>query len=97
MAAGTDVFLAVAFLAAVGFVFVLAKALRNWVFELSPGEWGFSFLMTFSLGVLTAAWWDGDGTLILLALIPVFLAIVWWVWRLYRRHEVRALRAQEAG
>ncbi len=95
MAVGTDVLLAVAFLAAVAFAFVLAKALRNWVFELSPSEWGFTVLMTYSLGVLTAAWWDGDGTLMLLSLIPVFLALVWWIYRLFRRHQVSALRAQE--
>lgn len=96
MAAGTDLLLAIAFLAAVGLAFVLAKALRNWVFELSPSEWGFTVLMTYSLGVLTAAYLDGDGTLILVALIPVFLALVWWVYRLYQRHQVSALRARGA-
>ena len=96
MALGADLLLAVAFLAAVGLLFTIATALKNWVFELSPREWGYSAILTFSLGVLTAAYLDGDGTLELLAMVPIFLAVVWWVARLWRRHRVRSMRAGEA-
>ena len=95
MAVGADLLLAVAFVAAVGLIFAVATALKNWVFELSPREWGYSVILTFSLGVLTAAYLDGDGTLELLAMIPIFLAVVFWIARLWRRHQVHAIRASE--
>jgi hypothetical protein len=95
MALGADLLLAVAFLAAVGLLFTIATALKNWVFELSPREWGYSAILTFSLGVLAAAYLDGDGTLELLAMVPIFLAVVWWVARLWRRHQVRAAHGTE--
>ncbi|MHB8430191.1 MAG: hypothetical protein ACYDDZ_06625 [Acidimicrobiales bacterium] len=96
MALGADALLVVAFVAAIGLIFMVAMALKNWVFELSPREWGYSVILTFSLGVLTAAYFDGDGTLELLAMIPIFLAFVWWVARLWHRHNVRSMRAAEA-
>ena len=96
MALGADILLAIAFVAAVGFIFIIATALKNWVFELSPREFGYSVILTFSLGVLAAAYLDGDGTLELLAMIPIFLAVVFWIARLWRRHQVRAIRASEA-
>ena len=92
MAVGADLLLAVAFIAGVFLIFVVAVALKTWVFELSPREWGYSIALTFSLGVLTAAYLDGDGTLELLSIIPIFLAIVWWIARLWRRHQVRSVR-----
>ena len=75
-----------------GFVFLLViwAALRNWVFELSPNEWLYTLVLAFALGVFAAAYVDGDGLLLLLSLIPIFLAIVWWIARLVRRHQVRA-------
>ena len=96
MAPGTVLLLLVAFVAAIGLLFAVAAALKNWVFELSPREWGYTVVLTFSLGVLTAAYFDGDGTLELLGMVPIFLAIVWWVARLWRRHRVRSMRAAEA-
>ncbi len=95
MAPGTVLLLLVAFVAAVGLLFAVAAALKNWVFELSPREWGYTVVLTFSLGVLTAAYFDGDGTLELLGMVPIFLAIIWWVARLWRRHRVRSMRAGE--
>lgn len=96
MAVGADLLIAVAFVAGVFLIFVVAVALKTWVFELSPREWGYSIVLTFSLGVLTAAYLDGDGTLELLAMIPIFLAIVWWIARLFRRRQVRNLGTSEA-
>jgi len=96
MAAGTDVLLLVAFVAAVGLLFAVAAALRSWAFELSPREWGYTVILTFSLGVLTAAYLDGDGTLELVGMVPIFLAVVWWVARLWRRHQLSSMRASEA-
>jgi hypothetical protein len=96
MAVGADLLLAIAFVAGVFLIFVVAAALKTWVFELSPREWGYSIVLTFSLGVLTAAYLDGDGTLELLAMIPIFLAIVWWIARLWRRRQVRSVRISEA-
>jgi hypothetical protein len=96
MAPGTVLLLLVAFVAAVGLLFSVAAALKNWVFELSPREWGYTVVLTFSLGVLTAAYFDGDETLELLGMVPIFLAIIWWVARLWRRHRVRSMRAVEA-
>ena len=96
MAPGTVLLLLVAFVAAVGLLSAVAAALKNWVFELSPREWGYTVVLTFSLGVLTAAYFDGDGTLELLGMVPIFLAVVWWVARLWRRHRVRSMRAAEA-
>ena len=95
MAPGTVLLLLFAFVAAVGLLFAVAAALKNWVFELSPREWGYTVVLTFSLGVLTAAYFDGDGTLELLGMVPIFLAIIWWVARLWRRHRVRSMRAGE--
>jgi hypothetical protein len=95
MAFGADLLLAVAFLAAVGLLFTIATTLKNWAFDLSPREWGYSVILTFSLGVLAAAYLDGDGTLELLATIPIFLAVVWWIARLWRRRQVRSMRASE--
>ncbi len=40
MAAGADLLLAVAFLAAVGLLFAVAAALKNWVFELESPRVG---------------------------------------------------------
>lgn len=96
MALGADLLLAVAFVAAVGLIFAVATALKSWVFELSPREWGYSVILMFSLGVLAAAYLDGDGILELLATVPIFLAVVWWVARLWRRHQARSMRASEA-
>ena len=96
MAPGTALLLLVAFVAAVGLLFAVAAALKNWVFELSPRDWGYTVVLRFSLGVLTAAYFDGDGTLELLGMVPIFLAVVWWVARLWRRHRVRSMRAGEA-
>ena len=75
-----------------GFVFLLViwAALRNWVFELSPNEWVYTLVIAFALGVFAAAYIDGDGLLLLLSLIPILLAVVWWIARLIRRHQVRA-------
>ena len=42
MAVGADLLLAVAFVAGVFLIFVVAAALKTWVFELSPREWGYS-------------------------------------------------------
>ena len=95
MAPGTVLLLLVAFVAAVGLLFAVAAALKNWVFELSPREWGYTVVLTFSLGVFTAAYFDGDGTLELLGMVPIFLAVVWWFARLWRRHRVRSMRAGE--
>ena len=94
MAPGADLLILIAFVAAIGLIFMVATALKNWVFELSPREWGYTVILTYSLGVLTAAYLDGDGTLELLATVPIFLAVVWWVARLGRRHRVRSLRAE---
>ena len=96
MAAGSDLFVLIAAVAAIAFIFILANALKNWVFELSPREWGYSVILTFSLGVLFAGWIDGDGTLELLAGLVIFLAFVWWLARLIRRHQARtAAKAAE--
>jgi hypothetical protein len=86
-------------LALAGFVFLLViwAALRNWVFELSPNEWLYTLIISFALGVFLAAYVDGDGLLLLLSIIPIFLAIVWWIGRLIHRHRVKTARAQAGG
>lgn len=91
---GTDLLIALAFLAALGVVLLLAKMARNLVVQLTPGEWLYTVVLTFSLGVLAAAYLDDDGTLMLVALIPVFLGIVWWVYRVVRHHRVHTAEAQ---
>ncbi len=96
MTVPTDLLLAFAFLAAIAIVFLVGTALKSWVFELSPTEWGYTVVLSFSVGVLAAAFLDGNGTLELLAMIPIFLAVVWWAWRLWRRHQVRTVAASEA-
>lgn len=97
MAIGADAFVLVAAVAAIAFIFILATALKNWVFELSPREWGYSVILTFSLGVLFAGWIDGDGTLELLSGLVIFLAFVWWLARLVRRHQARAATTAAEG
>jgi hypothetical protein len=91
---GTDVLIALAFVAALGVVFILAKAARHLVIALSPGEWLYTVILTFSMGVLAAAYLDGDGTLMLVALIPVFIGIIWWIARALLRHQGRTTQAQ---
>lgn len=93
---GASLLIALAFVAAVGLAFVLGKALSNLRIQLSPGEWGYTVVLSFSLGAFLVAYLDGDGTLELVALIPAFLGIVWWVWRLWRRHPHSQLRARGA-
>ena len=90
--------LALVFVAVSGFVMLLViwAALRNWVFELSPNEWLYTLVLSFALGVFTASYLDGDELLLLLSAIPIFLAIVWWIARLFRRHQVRAALRTEA-
>ena len=96
MEPGTVILLLVAFVAAVGLLFAVAAALKNGVCELSPRDWGYTVVLNVSLGVLTAAYFDGDGTLELLGMVPIFLAVVWWAARLWRRHRVRSMRVGEA-
>ncbi len=93
---GTD--LALVLVALAGFVLLLViwVALRNWVFELSPNEWIYTLVIAYALGAFTVAYLDGDGFLLLLSLIPIFLAVVWWIARLWRRHSARQ-RAVAAG
>ncbi len=93
MALGADLFLVLAFLAAVAVIFMVATALKSWVFELSPREWGYTVVLSFTSGVLLAGWFDGDGTLEFLSGLVIFLAFVWWIARLRRRHQVRQVRA----
>jgi hypothetical protein len=93
MAVGSDLFLVVAFLAALSVLFMVATALKRWVFELSPREWGYTVLLAFTFGVLLAGWFDGDGTLEFVSGLVIFLAFVWWVARLWRRRQVRQVRA----
>ena len=90
--------LALVFVAVAGLVTLLViwAALRNWVFELSPNEWLYTLVLSFALGVFTASYLDGDELLLLLSAIPIFLAIVWWIARLFRRHQVRAAARTEA-
>ena len=92
---GPDI--AILLVAVAGFVMLLViwVALRNWVFELSPNEWLYTLVIAFSLGVFAASYLDGDTVLLLLSLIPIFLAVVWWVARLVHRHNVRSARAAE--
>ena len=86
-------------LAVAGFVFLLViwAALRNWVFELSPNEWLYTLVIAFALGAFAASYVDGDGFLMLLSLIPIFLALVWWIGRLIHRHRVKTARGQAGG
>ena len=86
-------------LAVSGFVFLLVVwvALRNWVFELSPNEWIYTLVIAFALGSFLSSYVDGDGLIMLLSLIPIFLAIVWWAGRLLHRHRVRSARAEGAA
>ena len=83
-------------IAIAGFVFLLVgwTALRNWVFELSPNEWLYTLIISFALGVFFEAYLDGNGLMMLLALIPLFLAMVWWLGRLLHRHRVRSAAAE---
>ncbi len=97
MPLGELLFVAVAFLAAAAFLFAIATAMRNWVFELSPREWGYSMLLAFAGGSLLVAWWDGDGTVELLSGLVIFLAIVWWAYRLSQRHQARKAAAAGGG
>ncbi len=94
-AVGPD--LGILLVALAGFVMLLViwVALRNWVFELSPNEWLYTLIIAFALGVFTASYLDGDVLLLLLSLIPIFLAVVWWIARLCHRHRVRS--AQQAA
>jgi len=91
---GTDVLIALAFVAALGVVFILAKAARSLVIQLTPGEWLYTVILTFSMGVLAAAYLDDDGTLMLVALIPVFIGIIWWIARVLSKHRARKAQAQ---
>lgn len=93
MALGADLFLVLAFLAAVSVIFMVATALKSWVFELSPREWGYTVVLSFTFGVLLAGWFDGNGTLEFLSGLAIFLAFVWWAARLWRRHQIRQVRA----
>ena len=91
--------LAMIALALAGFVFLLVVwvALRNWVFELSPNEWIYTLILAFALGAFASAYVDGDGFLLLLSLVPIFLALVYWIGRLLRRHNARRAQAQAGG
>ncbi len=96
---GNAGFLAEIALALAGFVFLLViwTALRNWVFELSPSEWLYTLIIAFALGTFSASYVDGDGFLMLLSMIPIFIAIVWWTGRLIRRHQVRAAASRSGA
>lgn len=85
-------------LAGVVFLLIVWNALRNWVFELSPNEWLYSLVFTFSLGVFVASYLDGDAELLLFSSLALFVAFVWWVVRLFRRHSARSrMKAAQEG
>ena len=96
MPIGPDLALLLVALAGVVFLLVIWVALRNWVFELSPNEWLYSLIFSFALGVFVASYLDGDAELLLFSVLALFVAFVWWVWRLFRRHSARA-RAKAAA
>ena len=89
-ALGPDLALLLVALAGVVFLLVIWVALRNWVFELSPNEWLYSLVFTFALGVFVASYLDGDAELLLFSVLALFVAFVWWVARLLRRHSARS-------
>lgn len=74
-------------LAGIVFLLVIWVALRNWVFELSPNEWLYSLIFSFALGVFVASYLDGDAELLLFSVLALFVAVVWWIFRLFRRHS----------
>lgn len=96
MAAAETILLVVAFVAGLAVVFLVATAVRKWVFELSPREWGYSMILAFSLGALLVAYLVGDALLELLSMVPIFLATVWWISRLWHRHEINAAARERA-
>ena len=94
MTPATLLLILVAFLAAIALVFVLAKALKNWVFELSPGTWVATIILTYALGALTVAYMDGNWNVVILAAVPIVIAIVWWVVKAATRGGSRAEAAE---
>ncbi|MGI0151982.1 MAG: hypothetical protein ACREC5_08615 [Thermoplasmata archaeon] len=89
MELGPDLALLAVALSGVVFLLVIWVALRNWVFELSPNEWLYSLVFSFALGVFVASYLDGDAILLLLSILALFVAFVWWVFRLFRRHSAK--------
>ena len=90
MPIGPDLALLLVALAGVVFLLVIWVALRNWVFELSPNEWLYSLLFSFTLGVFVTSYLDGDALYLLLSSLALFVAFVWWVVRLLRRHSAKS-------
>lgn len=88
---GTILFVAIALLVAAALIFTIGLAMRSWVFELSPREWAFSMLLAFAGGVLLIAYVDGDAAAELLGGLVIFLAVVWWIYRLTQRREARRM------
>jgi len=88
-ALGPDLALLIVALAGVVFLLVIWVALRNWVFELSPNEWLYSLIFSFALGVFVASYLDGDAELLLFSVLALFVAFVWWIVRLFRRHSAK--------
>ena len=89
------VLIAIAFLATMAVLFVIATALRKWVFELSPKEWGFTVVLSASLGALGTAYIDNDALIELLAGGVLAVAFLWWLVRLFWRHRARQEREEE--
>jgi hypothetical protein len=81
----TLVLILIVLVVALALVFVVGKALSNWVFELSPGAWLSSVILAFSIGALLASYVDGDWNLVLLAAVPVVIAFVWWIVAAWRK------------
>lgn len=67
------------FLVAIAVLLVVVKAMRSWVFELTPTQWTATFILTFSAGALLVAVIDGNGEVELLSGLPIGIAIVWVV------------------
>jgi hypothetical protein len=90
----TEALLALVFVMVIVVVYLVGKALATWHFMLTPLEWGASIVLSFSAGAFLVAYLWGNGTLELLAAIPVALAFIWWLVRLFWRSAASSSGAE---
>ena len=83
------------FLVALALVFVVARALKSWVFELTPSQWVASTVLTFSAGALLISILWGNGEFELLSAVPVALAVVWAIISALRESGRRSTSEEE--
>lgn len=82
---GVVLLLVVAFIAAFGLLYVIAVFVREHRIVLKSGELTFTMLLMLALGVMIGAWFSGGFAVLAVAAAFLFLAVIWWVYTLYRR------------